>query len=93
MSKDARAGPHRHQREARTSAHNFTVNKKPASLAFDVVPLSNGKPVWSTSREDLKVWQQRGDASQSQGLGMGWRLAGTPSRVGGTSNYQTQIKS
>lgn len=50
------------------SAHNYTVSNKPASLAFDVVPMSNGKPVWGTSREDMKVWQQISTIAKAKGL-------------------------
>ena len=31
------------------SDHNFTLNGKPASRAFDIVPLVNGKAIWDTS--------------------------------------------
>lgn len=37
-------------------------------LAFDVVPLRNGKPVWGTSGEDLKLWKAIGAVGKSLGL-------------------------
>ena len=37
--------------KAGQSWHNWRV-------AFDVVPLRNGKPVWGTAGEDLKLWQR-----------------------------------
>ena len=43
------------------SFHNWRV-------AFDIVPLRNGKPVWSTSGEDGKLWQRVGAIGEAQGL-------------------------
>jgi len=43
------------------SFHNWRV-------AFDVVPLRNGKPVWGTSGEDGVMWQQVGKIGESVGL-------------------------
>ena len=43
------------------SWHNWRV-------AFDVVPLRNGKPVWGTAGEDLKLWQRIGAIGKSCGL-------------------------
>ena len=43
------------------SWHNWRV-------AFDVVPLRNGKPVWGTTGEDLKLWQRIGAIGKSCGL-------------------------
>jgi len=43
------------------SAHNF-------GLAFDVVPLRNGKPVWGTKGEDLDLWNRIGELGESVGL-------------------------
>lgn len=39
--------------------------------AFDVVPIRNGKPVWSTRGEDGKVWAKVGELGQSLGLEWG----------------------
>ena len=47
------------------SSHNFTINGKPASLAFDIVPLDGGKPIWAASNP---VWQQLGRLGQDAGL-------------------------
>lgn len=53
--------------KAGQSKHNFTMNGKPASKAFDVVPLSNGKPVWDASNP---LWQRIGTVGAS--LGLSW---------------------
>lgn len=50
------------------SSHNFTVNGQPASLAFDVVPMRYGKPVWGTIGDDLKLWQRVGAIGEAAGL-------------------------
>jgi peptidoglycan L-alanyl-D-glutamate endopeptidase CwlK len=47
------------------SMHNFRFNGKPASLAVDIVPLVNGKPVWSAS---APVWQKVGKLGEEAGL-------------------------
>ncbi len=43
------------------SFHQFHV-------AFDVVPLRDGKPVWSTSGADAELWQKIGALGEAQGL-------------------------
>ena len=43
------------------SYHNWRV-------AFDVVPLRGGKPVWSTSGADGVLWQMIGTLGEAQGL-------------------------
>ena len=47
--------------KAGQSWHNWRV-------AFDVVPLRNGKPVWGTTGEDLKLWQRVGAIGKRCGL-------------------------
>ena len=47
------------------SMHNFRFNGKPASLAVDVVPLANGKPVWNAA--DV-VWKRVGELGEAAGL-------------------------
>lgn len=67
--------------KAGQSKHNATTPQgKPASLAFDVVPLRGGKPVWGTSgagvneddsddaTNDLEVWQRVGAHGKAVGL-------------------------
>lgn len=49
------------------SFHNYR-------LAFDVVPLKNGKPVWTTLGDGLKLWNQVGSAGESVGLDWGGRF-------------------
>lgn len=57
------------------SKHNFQIKGKPASLAFDCVPLINGKAHWSTDKEGVKIWQIIGLAGKNLGLDWGgdWR--------------------
>lgn len=62
------------------SRHNFTIDGTPASKAFDVVPLRQGKPVWGTSgngidsdptdddKDDLELWQRVGAIGEALGL-------------------------
>ncbi len=63
------------------SKHNATLpDGTPAALAFDVVPLRHGKPVWGTSGngidgnddddaiDDLEVWQRVGEHGEAVGL-------------------------
>jgi peptidoglycan L-alanyl-D-glutamate endopeptidase CwlK len=45
--------------------HNFRFNGKPASLAVDIVPLVNGKPIWSAT---APVWQKVGKLGEAAGL-------------------------
>jgi peptidoglycan L-alanyl-D-glutamate endopeptidase CwlK len=65
------------------SMHNIvTPNGAPASRAFDVVALRNGKPVWGTGgngldddptdddTDDLELWQRIG--AIAEGLGLEW---------------------
>ena len=47
------------------STHNNTLNGKPAALAVDVVPLRDGKPVWSASDP---VWKKVGEIGEKVGL-------------------------
>ena len=47
------------------SNHNTTQNGKPAALAVDVVPLRDGKPVWSASDP---VWKKVGEIGEKVGL-------------------------
>jgi peptidoglycan L-alanyl-D-glutamate endopeptidase CwlK len=53
--------------KAGQSKHNFMLNGKPASKAFDVVPLVNGKAVWDASNP---IWQKIGVIGES--LGLSW---------------------
>lgn len=49
------------------SSHNFMIDDKPASKAFDVVPLVSGKPMWSDGHPS---WQKLGEIGV--GLGLNW---------------------
>lgn len=50
------------------SWHNWRV-------AFDVVPMRHGKPVWGTTGDDLRLWQSVGAIGRACGLEWGgdWR--------------------
>lgn len=70
----------------RTKPGKIVTNAKPGEslhqyrVAFDVVPLRNGKPVWGTTgngidndptdddRDDLELWQKIGAIGESLGL-------------------------
>ena len=47
--------------KAGQSMHNYR-------LAFDVVPLRDGKPVWGTTGSDLMLWMRLGNIGESVGL-------------------------
>lgn len=49
------------------SAHNATLNGKPAARAFDVVPLVNGKAMWDAKHP---AWQVMGCIGME--LGLNW---------------------
>jgi peptidoglycan L-alanyl-D-glutamate endopeptidase CwlK len=53
--------------KAGQSAHNFTIDGKPAAKAFDVVPLVDGKPQWDAGHP---AWQELGKIGM--GLGLNW---------------------
>lgn len=42
--------------KAGQSAHNFTINGRPAAKAFDAVPLLHGKPIWEDPRDADADW-------------------------------------
>lgn len=50
------------------SDHNFTINGKPASKAFDAVPTIGGKPVWAASSP---LWDKMGAIAKKVGLRWG----------------------
>lgn len=43
------------------SYHNYRV-------AFDVVPMQNGKPVWGTEGKDSELWRRVGEIGEQIGL-------------------------
>lgn len=47
------------------SAHNFTVNHRPASKAFDCCPMIGGKPIWDPKHPH---WQVIGKVAMELGL-------------------------
>ena len=60
--------------QGRTAPGKIVTKAKPGQsmhnhrLAYDVVPLRNGKPVWGTSGEDGVLWQKVGALGVAQGL-------------------------
>lgn len=60
--------------QGRTSPGNKVTNAKGGEsfhnyrLAFDVVPLVNGKPVWDTKGSALEIWNKIGALGVSIGL-------------------------
>lgn len=62
------------------SNHNFTVDRKPAALAFDVCAMRNGRLIWGTAgngidenptdddTDDLELWQRIGQFGKLAGL-------------------------
>jgi peptidoglycan L-alanyl-D-glutamate endopeptidase CwlK len=59
-------GPRVTNARAGQSLHNYRV-------AFDVAPLRAGKPIWTTSGADGKLWQRIGELGEAQGLEWGGR--------------------
>lgn len=47
------------------SAHNHTIAGKPASRAFDIVPLQHGKAMWNAA---FPAWSIAGQIGESLGL-------------------------
>jgi peptidoglycan L-alanyl-D-glutamate endopeptidase CwlK len=60
--------------KAGQSNHNFTLNGVPASKAFDIVPLVNGKAMWSS---DHPAWVKAGAIGESLGLSWAGNWRGT----------------
>lgn len=49
------------------SAHNFTIDGKPAAKAYDIVPLVCGRPMWNGTHPS---WQTLGKIGMD--LGLNW---------------------
>lgn len=58
--------------------------------AFDVVPLVNGKPMWSTLGADMQVWQTIGKIGEVAGLEWAGKW---PARVREYGHFQTKVTS
>jgi peptidoglycan L-alanyl-D-glutamate endopeptidase CwlK len=60
--------------QGRTEPGNKVTNAQPGDsshnygLAFDVVLMRNGKPVWGTKGADLELWNRIGTLGESVGL-------------------------
>lgn len=60
--------------QGRTTPGAKVTNAKPGQsmhnyhVAYDIVPMRNGKPVWGTKGEDGKLWETVGALGEAQGL-------------------------
>lgn len=61
--------------QGRTKPGKIVTKAKPGQsmhnyrLAYDIVPMRNGKPVWGNTRpEDLALWTRIGELGEKQGL-------------------------
>lgn len=60
--------------QGRTAPGRIVTNARPGQslheyrVAYDVVPLRAGKPVWGTSGEDARLWARVGALGEAQGL-------------------------
>jgi peptidoglycan LD-endopeptidase CwlK len=63
--------------KAGQSLHNRAINGKPASLAFDVVPIINGRCVWATQGEAAHLWQRIAKIGKALGLTWGGDWSGS----------------
>lgn len=60
--------------QGRTKPGKRVTNARPGQsfhnwrVAFDVVPLRNGQPVWGTSGADGLLWQRIGELGEAAGL-------------------------
>ena len=62
MSAGAQSGPHVTNAAPGQSLHGYR-------MAFDGVPMRNGKPVWGTSDPvDMAMWQKYGELAEMAGL-------------------------
>lgn len=50
------------------SKHNFTIEGKTASLAFDCVPMLNGKPYWHEDKISITIWACLSQIAKNLGL-------------------------
>lgn len=68
--------------QGRTKPGVIVTNARPGDsyhnwrCAFDVVPLRNGKPVWSTSGPDGDLWRKIGEMGEAVGLEWAGRWTG-----------------
>jgi peptidoglycan L-alanyl-D-glutamate endopeptidase CwlK len=68
--------------QGRTKPGAIVTNARPGDsyhnwrCAFDVVPLRNGKPVWSTSGPDGDLWRKIGEMGEAVGLEWAGRWTG-----------------
>jgi peptidoglycan LD-endopeptidase CwlK len=58
------------------SAHNRVIGGRAAALAFDVVPILAGKPIWSLEGRNIDLWKHIGETGERLGLEWGGRWIG-----------------
>jgi len=54
--------------KAGESKHNHTVDGHPAALAFDCVPMINGKPYWYEDEITVSIWACLSKIAKNLGL-------------------------
>ncbi|UPT53189.1 D-alanyl-D-alanine carboxypeptidase [Synechococcus phage Ssp-JY42] len=60
--------------QGRTTPGKIVTNARPGQsfheyrVAYDVVPMRAGKPVWGTKGADLALWTRVGELGEAQGL-------------------------
>lgn len=57
--------------KAGESRHNLTVDGRAAAMAFDAVPMRNGKILWDATGESSAEWQRMGAIAKKIGLAWG----------------------
>lgn len=68
--------------QGRTKPGQIVTNARPGQswhnwrCAFDVVPIRNGKPVWSTTGHDGALWRKVGELGESVALEWAGRWTG-----------------
>lgn len=67
QGRNGKPGPRVTNAKGGQSAHNFTIQGRPAARAFDIVPLVAGKPVWDASHP---AWKEAGRIGME--LGLNW---------------------
>lgn len=67
QGRNGKPGPRVTNAKGGQSAHNFTIQGRPAARAFDIVPLVAGKPMWDDKHP---AWQQAGQIGME--LGLNW---------------------
>lgn len=62
--------------KAGQSLHNLRKDGKPASMAFDIVPISKGRAIWETTGELAHIWARLGEIGEGLSLQWGGKWSG-----------------